>query len=237
MITLYQFATSPFAEKVRRALNYKGLAFSVHEVERAAVPGGKYAEISPAGKFPALVHDGQAIQDSTDILEHLDLAFPERPVLPTTPRERALAHVVEDWADESLYFYEMTMRLTWPHNLDAALDEFAQGMPGVPRDRLKAGILEGVGALTRAQGLGRKPRDQVIADAERHFRALDDLLEDRDWLVGDRLSSADLAAIAQVNALLYAEECRAALDSTRNVRSWLARVDAIAPKTSPEEVA
>lgn len=45
MITLYQFATSPFTEKVRRALNYKGLAFTVHEVERAAAPGGKYAKI------------------------------------------------------------------------------------------------------------------------------------------------------------------------------------------------
>lgn len=237
MITLYQLATSPFVEKVRRALNYKGLAFTVHEVERAAVRDGKYAEVSPTGKFPALVHDSHAVWDSTDILEYLDQAFPEQPVLPIDPRERALAHVVEDWADESLYFYEMTMRLTWPHNLDAALDDFAKSMPGIPRDQLKTSILEGVGALTRAQGLGRKPREQVIADAERHFRALDDLLEDRDWLVADRLSSADLAVIAQVNALLYAEECRAALNSTRNVKSWLARVDAIAPKTSPEEVA
>ena len=237
MITLYQFATSPFTEKVRRALNYKGLAFEVHEVDRAAAPGGRYAHVSPTGKFPALDHDGKAVWDSTDILEYLDRAFPERPVFPAKPHDRALAHVVEDWADESLYFYEMTMRLAWPHNLEAALDEFARGMPGVPRDQLRSGILEGVGALTRAQGLGRKPREQVVADAERHFMALDDLLEGREWLVGERLSNADLAVIAQVGALLYAEECRAVLDRTRHVTPWIARVDAIAPKTSPETVA
>ncbi|MBB4260533.1 MULTISPECIES: glutathione S-transferase family protein [unclassified Bradyrhizobium] len=233
MITLYQFATSPFTEKVRRALNYKRLPFNVHEVDRAAVAGGKYIHVSVSGKFPAIEHDGQAVLDSTDILEYLDRTFPERPVLPTDPRERALAHVIEDWADESLYFYEMTMRLAWPHNLEAALDEFAQSMPGIPRDQLKSRILEGVGALTRAQGVGRKPREQVVADAARHFKALDGLLEGRDWLVGDRVSSADLAVIAQANALLYAEECRTALDSTHNVRPWLARVDVIAPKTSP----
>src|SRR5438067_3434843 len=141
MITLYQFATSPFSEKVRRALNYKQLGFEVHEVDRAAAAAGKYGHVSASGKFPALEHDGQAILDSTDILEHLDRAFPERPVLPADARDRALAHVIEDWADESLYFYEMTMRLAWPHNLDAALDEFAQGMPGIPRETLKARIL------------------------------------------------------------------------------------------------
>lgn len=237
MIALYQFATSPFTEKVRRALNYKGLAFEVHEVERAAVAGGRYADVSPTGKFPALMHDGQAVWDSTDILEHLDHAFPERPVRPTDPRERALAHVIEDWADESLYFYEMTMRLAWPHNLEAALDEFSRSMPGVPRDQLRTRILEGVGAVTRAQGLGRKPPEQIVADAERHFQALDALLSGHDWLVGERLSSADLAVIAQVNALLYAEEARAALERTRHVKPWLARVNAVAPHTLPEGVA
>ena len=43
--------------------------------------------------------------------------------------------MIEEWADESLYFYEMTMRLTWG-NLEAALDEFAATMPGVPKDNL-----------------------------------------------------------------------------------------------------
>lgn len=237
MITLYQFATSPFTEKVRRALAYKGLAFEVHDVDRDAAREGKYADVSPTGKFPAIVHDGKAVWDSTDILEHLDAAFPERPVLPQDPRERALAHVIEDWADESLYFYEMTVRLAWDHNLDAALDEFAATWPGVPRDALRARILEGVGALTKTQGIGRKPPAQVVADLARHFQALDALLEGRDWLVGDRLSSADLSVIGQVAALLYAREAREALTTTRNIESWMTRVDAVAPKTQPEVAA
>jgi glutathione S-transferase len=234
VIKLYQLATSPFTEKVRRALNYKQLLFEVHEVDRAAAGAGKYAHVSASGKFPVLEHDGAVVQDSTDILEYLDRAFPDRPLRPEDPRERALVHMIEDWADESLYFYEMTMRLAWPHNLEAALDEFAQSMPGVPREVVKDRILEGVGALTKAQGLGRKSREQVVADVERHFRAIDDLLAGREWLVGSGLSSADLAVASQVHALLYAEEAREALDRTHHVRPWMARIDTAAPKLMQE---
>ena len=65
MITLYQFASSPFSEKVRRALGYKALAYDIHEVERSAMPAGRYAAISPTGKFPVIDHDGRTIADST----------------------------------------------------------------------------------------------------------------------------------------------------------------------------
>jgi glutathione S-transferase len=231
MITLFQFATSPFAQKVRRALAYKGLAYRIEEVVRADVAGGRYAHVSPTGKFPAiLTAGGTAVWDSTDIVRYLDEIAPERPLVPRAPRDAALAHVFEDWADESLYFYEMTMRLAWPHNLDGpALDEFAATMPGIPRDQLKQGLLDGVGALVKAQGLGRKPAERVVEDARRHFMALDAWLDGRDWLVGDQLTVADLATCAQVSALLYAREVREIARGATNVQPWLDRIDAVAP--------
>ena len=229
MITLYQFSTSPFTEKVRRALHYKGLPFEVHEVARAKVAEGDYGHVSPTGKFPAIQDGATAVWDSTDIIHHLDVAHGGPPLVPPGARDAALAHAIEEWADESLYFYEMTMRLTWEHNLDAALDEFARSLPGVPRPQLKAMIVQATTQLTQAQGVGRKPREQVVADVERHFRALDALLDGRAWLIGDALSLADLAVIAQVNALVYAEEARVALRHTRHVSGWMSRVDQTAP--------
>ena len=230
MITLYQFSTSPFTEKVRRALNYKGLGFEVHEVARAKVAGGDYKHVSPTGKFPAIQDGDRAVWDSTDIVRHLEQAHGGPPLIPSSPRDAALAHAIEEWADESLYFYEMTMRLTWEHNLDAALDEFAQSLPSVPKPQLKTMIVQATTQLTQAQGVGRKPREQVVADVERHFQALDALLDGREWLVGDAVSVADLAVIAQVNALRYAEEAETALGRTNHVFGWLDRVNAAAPK-------
>ena len=231
MITLYQFSTSPFTEKVRRALNYRSIPFDVHEVVRAKVPEGEYTNVSPTGKFPAIVHDQEAVWDSTDIIHFLEENFEGRSLIPSDPREAALAHAIEEWADESLYFYEMTMRLSWEHNVDAAMDEFAASMPGVPKETLKPLIIENVTKLAQAQGLGRKPREQIVSDVERHLTALDDMLEGRDWLVGDSISYADLAVIAQLNALLYAEEARKLFETTSNIAAWIARVDAAAPKT------
>lgn len=229
MISLYQFKTSPFTEKVRRALNYKGIAFDVVEVERAAVPEGKYADVSPTGKFPCIKDDDKAVWDSTDIIHHIE-AMGDNTLVPTDARDAALAHAVEEWADESLYFYEMTMRLAWEHNLELALDEFAETLPGVPKEQIKELVMTGVGQLTQAQGVGRKPREQVVADCERHIAALEAMLEGRDWLIGDALSYADLAVIAQVNALLYAQEAKAAVAKTKNIKPWMARIDAIAPR-------
>ena len=230
MITLYQFSTSPFTEKVRRALNYKGVPFDVHEVARAKAAQGEYRHVSPTGKFPVITDGDRAVWDSTDIVYHIERSHPTPSLVPTAPRDAALAHAIEDWADESLYFYEMTLRLTWEHNVDAALDEFVASMPGVPRQQLRSLIVQGATQLTQAQGVGRKPRPQVVEDVERHFRALDGLLEGQDWLVGDSLSLADLAVMAQVSALRYAEEAETALAASTRIADWIVRVDQEAPK-------
>ena len=230
MITLYQFQTSPFTEKIRRALNYKGIEFETHEVARAQVVGGNYAHVSTSGKFPAIIDGDTAIADSTDIIHHLEATQGGSSLIPTDTREAALAHAIEEWADESLYFYEMTMRLSWEHNLDDNIEEFAKTGPGVPIEALKPMIIANVGELVSKQGLGRKPREQIIADCNRHFTMLDHMLDGRDWLAGDKLSYADLAVIAQVNCLLDAKEGREAFETTTNIKPWMARVDATAPK-------
>lgn len=229
MITLFQFATSPFAEKVRRALNYKNIPFEIHEVPRAAAAAGEYQYVSPTGKFPAIQDGDMAVWDSTDIIYHLETTSADPYLVPKSPRDAAFAHVIEEWADESLYFYEMTVRLTWEHNLDAALDEFAATIPGVPKPQLKTMIMQRTSELTSTQGIGRKPRDQITQDIRRHFRALNSMLQEQDWLIGDDLSFADLAVIAQVKALLYATEAQSALKETDRVKSWMSRVDAKAP--------
>ncbi|NWK98398.1 hypothetical protein DM806_22560 [Sphingobium lactosutens] len=229
MIILYQFATSPFTEKVRRALNYKGIAFEAHDVDRAKAAAGAYSRVSKVGKFPAIDHDGTIVQDSTDILEYLDTTFKDRPLAPQSIRDRALAAIIEDWADESLYFYEITVRLAWAHNLDRALDEFAVSFPHLSRDDLRTYFLDAAGKLTAAQGVGRKDHPTIVRDLERHFGALDNLLEDQPWLVGDTISSADISAAAQVSALLYAEEARAIVERCANIRAWRERLDALAP--------
>ncbi|MEM7413786.1 MAG: glutathione S-transferase family protein [Myxococcota bacterium] len=227
MITLYQFATSPLCEKVRRILNYKGLPFEIHEVPRAKA--AEYAHVSPTGKFPAIEDDGTAVWDSTDIAHHLEAKGGDRLLVPADPREAAMVHVLEDWADESLYFYEITMRVAWEHNASRVAEEFAATMPGMTAEAVLPLVTKAAQELTSKQGLGRKPQDQVVRDVERHIAALEGLLGGGDWLVGNTVSLADIAVLVELNALEYAQEAAERLTASVPVAAWRKRTSEIAP--------
>ena len=115
MITLYQFEISPFCDKIRRVLHWKGQPYQVREIPLAQT-FTRLRKINPVGKLPCIEHEGRLIADSTDIAHYLEERFPQPPLVPSDPLERGLCHMLEDWADESLYFYEMRLRFTFPHN-------------------------------------------------------------------------------------------------------------------------
>ncbi|WP_448581752.1 glutathione S-transferase family protein [Thermaurantiacus sp.] len=225
-ITLYQFEISPFADKVRRALRWKGLDFAVVEV--LVSKRNAHRAVSPTGKFPVLVHDGRAIADSTDILRYLDQTFPEPRLAPDNPRDAALAAIFEDWADESLYFYDLTMR-PWPQNRQWFLDDLLAHEKGVVRGLLARAIPGAIANVARMQGLGRKREATVVADLEALYGALEGWLEGVDWLAGPRLSSADIAVRVMINVLDRTVEGKALRMGRPRLDAWCRRVDAAAP--------
>lgn len=227
MLKLYQFATSPFCEKIRRILHFKQVPYELVEVDRLRV--ADYVEWSPYGKFPAICHDGKAVNDSTNIAAYLESVFPDRAILPVSSSQRAMVHVLEDWADESLYFYEIVMRFCWEHNLDRIIPQFAAAMPSVPVEIVRSRLHEAAIAGTKVQGLGRKSQAEIVADVAQHFAAIAGLLEDSAWLVGDAVTLADIAVGSQVTALRSTEEVTDMLHGLPRVRQWLDRLDEVAP--------
>jgi glutathione S-transferase len=170
--------------------------------------------------------DGQLVADSTDIAHHLEARYPDPPLIPQDPRDRARCHLLEDWADESLYFYEMTMRFSWKHNakrfvpLTVRYDArwFAAIAPVVVPRSLRARV--------KAQGIGRKPPEMVLRDLDRHVMMLDTLLDGREWLIGDTLTLADIAVAVQLGCIRETEEGRPRIATARRVAAWLDRTDA-----------
>lgn len=223
MIRLHQFEISPFCEKVRRALHWKGLPYEVVEVP--VTRAGRIRRLNPAGKLPTLEHDGRVVADSTDILEYLDELRPEPPLYPKGGRERALCRILEDWADESLYFYEAWLRFTRPHNARRWLPELVKHDPAWFRRLALVLGPRAIGRMTRAQGVGRKPTGAVLRDLERHVEALAGALEGREWLVGEALSAADLAVHAQVRCIGGSEEGARLLHARPAVAAWMERVE------------
>lgn len=92
-LLLYGYWRSSSAYRVRIALNLKGLGFSQEAVHLVRDGGeqhrAEYRRLNPLGLVPALVHDERVIVESMAICEYLDEIFPEPPLLPETPSERA----------------------------------------------------------------------------------------------------------------------------------------------------
>jgi glutathione S-transferase len=102
VIILYEHPLSPYAQKCKIALGEKGIAFEA-KVPQAFGTGatsdqGFIAE-NPRHEVPALVDGDVQIFDSTIILEYLEDKWPEPPLLPKAPAERARLRMLEDVMD------------------------------------------------------------------------------------------------------------------------------------------
>jgi len=87
MIKLVGFAVSNYYNKVKLVLLEKGIPFS-EELNWASKDEATLA-CSPLGKVPFIVTEHGALCESAAIVEYLEDAFPERPLLPADPFARA----------------------------------------------------------------------------------------------------------------------------------------------------
>jgi glutathione S-transferase len=228
MIILYQFEISPFCDKVRRALCLKGLNYEC--VEILPSQGHKWRHVSPTSKFPVVAHDGKLIVDSTDILKYLDVIAPAPLLYPADPARHALTVLLEDWADESLYFYDLTMR-NWPHNRAWFLKDLLRHEKPMLQKLLGYVVPGALLKIAKTQGTGRKTHDIVTRDLGLLYGALAGLLDKTPYLTGETLTAADLAAFAMVHVLQRTTEGAAALAALPVLSAWAQTVDAAtAPK-------
>ena len=225
MITLYQFEISPFCDKTRRAMTYKGLDFEIKEM--LISEQDKNLAVSPTHKFPVIDCDGERVVDSTDIAYFLEARYPSPPLIPSDPRERATMHIIEDWADESLFPYDLAMRGLWEHNVPLLIDDIFKYETPELQKMFAETVPEGIRQQLTADGLGRKDRDTILADVRRHFDAINALVETGPWLVGSQLSYADIAVAAMLFVMNRAREGEEMLDEYPAIRAWQKKVDKV----------
>ncbi|MDP3855799.1 glutathione S-transferase family protein [Phenylobacterium sp.] len=101
MLTLYDHPLSPYAQKVKIALREKGVAFETVSPGGLGAGGaqGEFVAASPRAEVPALVDGDVSVFDSTIILEYLEDRYPETPMLPASPADRARVRMLEEVMD------------------------------------------------------------------------------------------------------------------------------------------
>jgi glutathione S-transferase len=224
MITLYQFEISPFCDKIRRVLHLKQVPYRAVEVPLLD-SATTYRRVNPIGKVPAIDDGGRIVADSTEIARYLDEKYPSPPLYPASPRDRALCHVLEDWADESLYFYEVRMRFGFARNARRTIDRLTAREPAAVRRLAPLVVPAMMRRFAGSQGIGRKPEAMVLAEAERHVDAVAALLEGGSFLAGGALSIADISVFAQLDCIRSTEEGGPMIAARPAVAAWMDRID------------
>lgn len=222
-VTLHQWEISPFCQKVARALRYKDLAFET--VNYNGLLGAKVGRLSKVGKLPVLDIDGQRLQDSTRIARYLDERYPQHPLYPADPQRRALVELWEDWADESLYWYEVWFRAKDPEALEAVVRVACAGRPALERVPTRALLRFALNLQLSGQGLGRMRREDVETEFLRHLDRIDTVLGASTWLVGDSMTIADIAVASQLlEVRRTSARMRPELQQRPHLSRWLERI-------------
>ncbi|HEY3961741.1 MAG TPA: glutathione S-transferase family protein [Gaiellaceae bacterium] len=97
---LYDAPRCPYCARVRIALAEKGLEYEYVEVDLTNRPAWIY-ELNASGRVP-VIDDGFVLPESAVIMGYLDERYPDQPLLPADPKERAAAHLLVHRFDDNL---------------------------------------------------------------------------------------------------------------------------------------
>ncbi len=137
---LFTARVCPYAHRTRLCLLEKGLEFE-HIEEDLRNKSERFLAVSPYGKVPALVHDGQTIYESLIINEYLEEVFPQPTLMPADPVLRARARIWIAYCDD--YFRDDFYAVI--QNKDEAKDgELKSNLS----DRLRKAERDGFGELS-----------------------------------------------------------------------------------------
>jgi glutathione S-transferase len=100
--TLYTADRCPYAARVRIVLAEKGIGYDAVEIDLSAKPAWLY-EKNPVGRVPVYEEDGGLVlPESRVIMEYLEERYPEPPLWPADPAERALGRLWFERFDDRL---------------------------------------------------------------------------------------------------------------------------------------
>lgn len=202
MLTLFHHPLSPQSRYVRLILNEYGVPVRLVE-ERYWERREEFLLLNPAGEVPVLVTDGQPPVPGAAIIaeyveETLPPSHPPERLMPPQPGERVEVRRLAQWFNEKFH-----AEVSGPLVLERVLKRY----------------------MTRAQG-GGSPDTEALRAARHniryHLAYVGWLARSRDWLAGDRMSLADLAAAAHLSAMDYLGEVPWSEDEA--AKQWYARV-------------
>ena len=161
MMILHHGWRSSASRRVRLCLEEKGLSYEGHVVDMAKMEhhSPEYLKINPLGVIPTLIHDGRPLHESGTICEYLDETYPDPPLRPETPYERAM---MRNWIRHIDGLIGNLIIFNWRHHLQKTASQWS--------DQELAEKLKNIPSKERQEAwlrVARKPYTEEERDAAR----------------------------------------------------------------------
>jgi len=96
---LYSMAVCPYAQRTEILLRTKNIAYDAVQIDISQPRPAHLLAVNPLGKVPVLIHCGKALNESSIINEYLDEVYPDTPMMPADPYQRALSRLLIDYCN------------------------------------------------------------------------------------------------------------------------------------------
>lgn len=203
--TLYGAGISLFSGKARSYLRWKEIDFSEVSTNTEIMK----SRLLPVIGWPVIpvleTPDGQLVQDTADIINHIENRHSGPSVYPEGPVQKFVTELLHLFADQWLTLPAMHYR--WHYNEAWVLSEFGKlAAPEADREtQIAIGNKRGAMFKAMVPMLGVTPNTAPAIEAS-YLAFLDDFsahLENFDFTFGDRPSLADFALYGPLYAHLY----------------------------------
>ncbi len=233
MIKLYQFPISHYCEKIRWALDFKGLDYEAINL----LPGLHIKTTKKLAKYssvPVLTDGDVVLQNSNEILSYLDETYPNKSLTPADEIIRLEALEWEKYVDAELGVH---VRVCCYHilleNPKIVIPFFAHNGPWYGSLLMRLGFSKLKVKMRQMMNINA---ESFVQSKDKIHQAVDklyDQLQNQAFLAGGEFSRADLAAASLLAPLVMPEgyglnwpkripdELKALMDEFKGKISWV----------------
>ncbi len=226
---LYGWEVSPYTSKVETYFNYKKIPFK-KKIPSIFMLTHKIKKIAGKPIMPVVFDEqGDALQDSTLIIDHFEKLYRDNPVLPSTPKQALVSRLIEFYSDEWLPMAALHYRWNYKENLDFILAEFGRSsLPYFPRflqtmvakkaGSQMASYLPFLGITQKTQRALEDNTESLLSQLDKHFALYP-------FVLGDRPTLGDFSLYGPIYAHLHRDPYPENLVAKhKHVLAWLERI-------------
>lgn len=228
-VVLYNAPQSTCSQRVRYALNAKGIGFEEHKLDLFSGDQlrPEYVAINPNAVVPSLIHDGVIILDSAVILEYLEDVVPDvASMRPRDPQSVARMRFMMRFIDEvptpavRVPSYNVAFLPHYQAMTEAEFEAVCEAKP------LRREFLKRMGRT----GFSKADMDEATGRLRRGVERMATWLGESGgpWLMGAKLTLADLAIMPVIVRMADINMHDVWADRSA-VPAWLERIRATEP--------